>query len=93
MIKLLELQRGDTFQYIATWKGVKLDELKSEIFDYSMKKIADVTIYDLGNDNYRFLVKDTSNWPLEQTLYTIIHHTVNGLRESTETMTIKIVRY
>lgn len=91
MIKLPDLVQGDSFQYIATWEGSQLNEMKSQIRDSDNKLISDVTINQIENGKYRFIVYDTSNFPIGS-LYTDIQRTTDGVIESSESMKITVIR-
>jgi len=91
MIKLFDFPRGDTFQYIATWEGSQLSEMKSQIRDSCNKLIAEVKITATEESGkYHFSVDDTENWRIGA-LYTDIQRNTNGIIESSELMKINVI--
>lgn len=92
MIKLIDLPRGDTFQYTALWEGAQLSELKSQVRDSLDNLIAEVKITATDTvGKYHFMVSNTSDWAIGA-LFTDIQRTANGIIESSESMKINVIR-
>lgn len=88
----LNIKRGDTFYYSATWTGATVAELKSQVRDSAGKLVADVVIEATGTaGTFKLSVADTTKWAIT-TLYTDIQRTSGGIVTSSETMRIAVTK-
>ena len=86
------IKQGDTFEYIATWAGAKVDELKSQIRNKDDELIDEVVIEDTDvPGQFRLSVSNTNEWTVG-TLYTDIQRTADGVIKSTPTMNFNVTK-
>ncbi|WP_289135580.1 hypothetical protein [uncultured Brevibacillus sp.] len=89
---LPSIKRGDTFCYYIKWEGAVLSELKSQIRDGFDRLLADVTIEETGDlHTFKMSVPNTEKWPIG-TLLTDIQRVVGGIIQSSETMSISVIK-
>ena len=88
----ITIKRGDTFIYIATFEGLMLSELRSQIRSKLGVHISDVVISETSlPGTFIFVVADTKEWPVG-VLYTDIETSPRGVNKSTETLEINVIR-
>lgn len=88
----ITIKRGDTYIYIAKFEGLMVSELRSQIRNKLGRHIADVVISETSlPGTFIFVVADTKDWPVG-VLYTDIETSPRGIKKSTVTLEINVLR-